>query len=484
MGMNQAVTNNLTGEFLQELIDQAGAGDHVTIPQGEYLLDQSLVIDKPLHVTGDNRVHCLVNGYFHAVDIRADQVSLSGIRFAVEIESDTSDFESLDEVPAIIHAYSVKECILHDCELNAKGSHFLGVFLKKCESARIEKICSRNARFGILVFDSSKVCLERNQCHDNQFFGIVLAQSKGRITRNECYGNEVSGIQLQEKSFAHIVENPCHGNKTGILLSQSRGRINGNECNGNKVSGIHLQEKSFAHIVENRCRDNQFGIILSQSKGRINGNECYGNEVSGIQLQEKSFAHIVENRCHDNEAGILLSQSRGRITGNECYGNEVSGIQLQEKSFAHIIENRCHDNEAGVLLIQSRGRITGNECFGNLQDGIRFQESSGFVHNNTCHENWVGVAIVSGSFATISGNRLYQNSEAPVVFENRDTSDSTVEDNIEQAPEDNELEQSWLARQPLGSALLELRLEIDRIDDLHSFIRSGCVGCFNRYWLS
>ena len=346
------MTNNLTGEFLQELIDQAGAGDHVTIPQGEYLLDQSLVIDKPLHVTGDNRVHCLVNGYFHAVDIRADQVSLSGIRFAVEIESDTSDFESLDEVPAIIHAYSVKECILHDCELNAKGSHFLGVFLKKCESARIEKICSRNARFGILVFDSSKVCLERNQCHDNQFFGIVLAQSKGRITRNECYGNEVSGIQLQEKSFAHI------------------------------------------------------------------------------------------------------------------------------------IENRCHDNEAGVLLIQSRGRITGNECFGNLQDGIRFQESSGFVHNNTCHENWVGVAIVSGSFATISGNRLYQNSEAPVVFENRDTSDSTVEDNIEQAPEDNELEQSWLARQPLGSALLELRLEIDRIDDLHSFIRSGCVGCFNRYWLS
>ena len=437
---------------LQEMVDQASPGDHVTIPQGEYLLDQPLVIDKPLHISGQNLVHFVVTGYFHAIDIRASRVSLGGISFVVEIESALSDkynFQDpaelryhLHSLPALIHAYSITECKLHDCVVNANRKPFHGVYLKECKSVEVEKLRVKNTICGVVSHKTKSISLYCNQC-SGDIFGVLLLKSKGKICSNDCYNNFGAGIALQEKSFAHITDNRCHDNK-------------------------------------------EAGIFLHQSKGRIHGNECYGNEKSGIALLIKSFAHITDNRCHDNkQTGILLAQSKGRIHDNECYGNELSGIPLQEKSFAHITDNRCHDNKnAGIALDQSKGRISRNECFGN-RSGIQLQISSrGFVRNNICRENRSGIVLVYGAYAAITGNWLYQNREFPVVFVNSDRSDSTVEDNIEQVPEHNELEQSWLARKPLGLALSELRKEIDRVDNLHSFVRSGCVGCFNRYWLS
>jgi parallel beta-helix repeat protein len=402
---------------LKQAIAEAEPRDIILIPEGEYILDEPLRIDKPLLLLGSGMERTvLVNNTEDAgvyVDLPASQEVTNVVQFyGITIRSNREDsacgmrvlngtayadycrFEKSGEVGVEVKNHA--KFVAKECEFTKHSKD--GVTVRDQSSAEIEdSLSASNGRHGVFATDSSKLFARNNTCEGNKQDGIGLfGSAQGELESNTCRQNERYGIYAVEQSRLVARNNTCEGNKqAGIaLFGSAQGELQGNICRNNEKQGIYAQDQSHLVARSNTCEGNkQAGISLfGSAQGDVSGNACRNNGYHGIAANEQSRLVARNNTCEGNkDTGIaLVGSAQGELESNTCRNNGLHGIAANEQSRLVARNNTCEGNKwSGIALFGSaQGELEGNTFRNNEKYGIYAGEQSHLVaRNNTCRQN-------------------------------------------------------------------------------------------------
>jgi parallel beta-helix repeat protein len=425
---------------LKQAVAEAEPRDIILIPEGEYILDEPLRIDKPLLLLGSGIERTvLVNNTEDAgvyVDLPASQevtnvVQLCGITIRSNREdsacgmrvlngtayADYCRFEKSGEVGVEVKNHA--KFVAKECEFTKHSKD--GVAVRDQSSAEIEdSLSASNGRHGVFATDSSKLFARNNTCEENKDSGIaLLGSAQGELEGDTCRKNEKRGIYAGEQSRLAARNNTCEGNQwSGIaLFGSAQGELESNTCCNNGYHGIAAHEQSHLVARSNTCEGNkQVGIGLGGSaQGELESNTCRNNGILGIAAIEQSRLVARNNTCEGNkDTGIaLFGSAQGELESNTCCNNGYHGIAAHEQSHLVARNNTCEGNKrSGISLIGSaQGELQGNTCRKNEQRGIYAGEQSRLVaRNNTCEGNqWSGIALFGSAQGELQGNTCRKN---------------------------------------------------------------------------
>jgi parallel beta-helix repeat protein len=278
---------------LKQAIAEAEPRDIILIPEGEYILDEPLRIDKPLLLLGSGMERTvLVNNTEDAgvyVDLPASQEVTNVVQFyGITIRSNREDsacgmrvlngtayadycrFEKSGEVGVEVKNHA--KFVAKECEFTKHSKD--GVTVRDQSSAEIEdSLSASNGRHGVFATDSSKLFARNNTCEGNKDSGIALfGSAQGELQGNTCRKNEKYGIYAGEQSHLVARNNTCEGNKwSGIaLFGSAQGELESNTCRNNGILGIAAHEQSRLAARNNTCEGNQckMGLRFWQCAGR------------------------------------------------------------------------------------------------------------------------------------------------------------------------------------------------------------------------
>ncbi|MEM3449075.1 MAG: NosD domain-containing protein [Thermoproteota archaeon] len=188
-----------------------------------------------------------------------------------------------------------------------------GICLKGRKSVTIKNIIIRNFRFGIEVFDSSRIEILNNRVEYSEQYGIYLEHSsENTIIGNDVNHNAGYGIVLSSSTGNHVAENRLFGNGRAIaLFDSSNNSIIGNEIESDirDSVGVQLERSSSNKVAENNIMNCHNGVVLSDSSDN--------NEVS-------------ENRMKNSSSNIVIYYStKNRILRN-CFANKKPWVEIFE----------------------------------------------------------------------------------------------------------------------------------------------------------
>jgi parallel beta-helix repeat protein len=425
---------------LKQAIAEAEPRDIILIPEGEYILDEPLRIDKPLLLLGSGMERTvLVNNTEDAgvyVDLPASQEVTNVVQFyGITIRSNREDsacgmrvlngtayadycrFEKSGEVGVEVKNHA--KFVAKECEFTKHSKD--GVTVRDQSSAEIEdSLSASNGRHGVFATDSSKLFARNNTCEGNKDSGIALfGSAQGELESNTCRNNGYHGIVAHEQSHLVARNNTCEGNKqVGIaLFGSAQGELESNTCRNNEKQGIYAQDQSRLVARNNTCEGNKQGGIglFGSAQGELQGNICRNNEKQGIYAQDQSRLVARNNTCEGNkQAGIaLFGSAQGDVSGNACRNNGYHGIAAHEQSHLAARNNTCEGNkQAGIALFGSaQGELESNTCRQNERYGIYAVEQSRLVaRNNTCEGNkGTGIALFGSAQGELQGNTCRKN---------------------------------------------------------------------------
>jgi parallel beta-helix repeat protein len=425
---------------LKQAVAEAEPRDIILIPEGEYILDEPLRIDKPLLLLGSGIERTvLVNNTGDAgvyVDLPGDQevanvVQLCGITIRSNREdsacgmrvlngtayADYCRFEKSGEVGVEVKNHA--KFVAKGCEFTKHSKD--GVTVRDQSSAEIEdSLSASNGRHGVFATDSSKLFARNNTCEGNKRSGIALfGSAQGELQGNTCRQNEYHGIYTGEQAHLAARNNTCEGNKqAGIsLFGSAQGELQGNTCRKNEQRGILAGEQSRLVARNNTCEGNKrSGIALfGSAQGELQGNTCRNNGYHGIAAHEQSHLVARSNTCEGNkQAGIsLFGSAQGDVSGNACRNNGYHGIAANEQSRLVARNNTCEGNKGtGIALFGSaQGELESNTCRNNEKQGIYAQDQSRLVaRNNTCEGNKQdGIGLFGSAQGELQGNTCRRN---------------------------------------------------------------------------
>lgn len=271
------------------------------------------------------------------------------------------------------------------------------LFAGDASGTALENACSRNGQ-GILLIDRAKPTLEGNVCQENEGNGIAYAGDSGGVARgNDLSGNYFGGIEVNEQAQPLLEENSLRDNGgSGILyLNNSGGTARRNDCFMNGQNGIDLGDNAQPALEENICIGNAFDGIgyYAQSGGTALANECSKNGRNGISVREDARPTLVNNVCNGNgAAGIsYMENTSGSATKNICSENMV-GFWVDEESHPTLEENICENNEdAGIYYwLNATGLARMNEISGNGLCIYVPETADPKLVDNNCHDNIEG----------------------------------------------------------------------------------------------
>jgi parallel beta-helix repeat protein len=425
---------------LKQAVAEAEPRDIILIPEGEYILDEPLRIDKPLLLLGSGMERTvLVNNTEDAgvyVDLPASQevtnvVQLCGITIRSNREdsacgmrvlngtayADYCRFEKSGEVGVEVKNHA--KFVAKECEFTKHSKD--GVTVRDQSSAEIEdSLSASNGRHGVFATDSSKLFARNNTCEGNKQVGIALfGSAQGELESNTCRQNERYGIYAGEQSRPVARNNTCEENQWGgiALFGSAQGELESNTCRQNERYGIYAGEQSRLVARNNTCQGNQWsGIALfGSAQGELQGNTCRKNEKHGIYASEQSRLVARNNTCEGNkDTGIaLFGSAQGELQGNTCRNNGIHGIAANEQSHLVARNNTCEGNkDTGIALFGSaQGELQGNTCRKNEKHGIYAGEQSRLVaRNNTCEENKQdGIGLFGSAQGELESNTCRNN---------------------------------------------------------------------------
>ena len=345
---------------IQDAIDAAKSGDTIIVGPGVYY--ETLYIDKPLSLMGENRENTIIIGSGHGsvIYISSDNVLLKGFTVKGSGNNYIGPFDGGD---AGIILNSCKRCILSD--LVATGN-CIGIFLNTSDGNIIkDNIVYSNSRDGIRLRMSNRNVIIRNNATLNGGHGGIYLNpysSYNLIAGNTCGRNADHGIKLQDSSNHNILRN-------NLLID-------------NENAGIFLRKSDYNILYNNTCIGNRHnpGIILyiSCDNNIIAGNTCISND-EGISIQHSSNGNwLVNNFCLDNRVrGILLWSSSSNIlvnniikwNGKDPYG--TAGIYISDSSQIKIYYNNISMNWRGIV-VEGDSFININIHYNNIMRNIEW----------------------------------------------------------------------------------------------------------------
>ncbi|MDJ1472324.1 nitrous oxide reductase family maturation protein NosD [Xanthocytophaga flava] len=282
------------GQFtsIHQVVALAQAADTIWIHKGVYREGKNLVINKPLTLIGIGYPTLDGEKKYQPLTIRADQVTVQGIRIV----------------------YS------------GRGS--------------LEDLA------GIKIVGSKKVTIRYNRL-ENNFFGIYLQGASyceviGNVISSHYKSeqNSGNGIHAWKSDHIHIDSNQTQGHRDGIYFEfVTDSKIENNLSEKNIRYGLHFMFSHQDTYLNNRFRNNGAGVAVMYSRGvtmkQNHFEKNWGSAAYGLLLKDISDSHIQHNTFFENTVGIFMEGiSRCQVQQN----------QFQNNGWAARIQASCNDN--------------------------------------------------------------------------------------------------------------------------------------------
>lgn len=271
---------------LRTALDQARPFDTVLVHGGEYRVDRSFEINRPLILIGldwpllDGENRC------QPLSVRSNYVSISGFRVANSPSAGLEDY-------AGIKVYNAVQVYIWG---NRLENNYFGIYLSNCRHC----VVSGN-----------------------------WIKASGAIEQTS--GN---GIHAWKCDSLSITGNFASGHRDGIYFEfVTNSRIEGNHSEGNLRYGLHFMFSHSDHYEANTFLHNGAGVAVMYSRHvTMHANhflENQGSSAYGILLKDISDSQISENEFSNNTTGIFMEGcSRCRFEHNRFYQNGWA-IKLQ-----------------------------------------------------------------------------------------------------------------------------------------------------------
>ena len=318
---------------LKQAIAEAEPHDIILIPEGEYILEEPLRIDKPLLLLGSGMERTvLVNNTGDAgvyVDLPASQEVTNVVQFyGITIRSNRED--SACGMRVLNGAAYADYCRFEKSgEFGVEVKNHAKFVAKGCEF-------TKHSKDGVIVRDQSSAEIEDSQSASNGRHGVCATNSSKLFARNNtCDGNRDSGISLFGSAQGEVEGNICRNNRLYGVAASGKTRLvaRNNTSEGNIRSGFFLYGSAQGEVSGNICRNNGLHGIAAEQQSRLvaRNNTCEGNGNCGVLLDDRASGRVENNTCSHNEFGIYKERTARAYVGyNECYSNSVENLLLNQ----------------------------------------------------------------------------------------------------------------------------------------------------------
>jgi nitrous oxidase accessory protein len=300
---------------IKDAILNARPHDTIFIKDGVYH-EFDLIIDKPLHITGEKNTVIDGGGKGYIFKVHSDSVAISGLHLRNTGQSYTKDYAA--------------------------------IYISKCKHFEISDMRLENVFFGLLV--------------EKSHFGIIKDNHISSHAVNEAGSG--NGIHLWHSSDIIIEDNETHNLRDGIYFEfVSNTKVINNRSHDNLRYGLHFMFSNNDEYRNNIFTNNGAGVAVMFSKFiNMSNNKFFKNwgcASYGLLLKEIYDAEIENNTFEQNTIGINLEGSTRinyrnnnfisngwavKIAG-ACYSNKFIHNNFLNNSFDISYNSQLNDNE-------------------------------------------------------------------------------------------------------------------------------------------
>ncbi|MBB3190318.1 nitrous oxide reductase family maturation protein NosD [Halomonas cerina] len=312
------------GEPLQPLIEQAGDGDRLMLPEGRY--PGPLTIDRPLTLSGEPGAVIDGGGHGHAVVLEAPGIVLEGLT----IENWGADLTAMDA--GIFVAESATGSVIRDSRLEGPG---FGIWLDAVSEVEVldnvirgdADLRSQDRGNGVHLFNVRDVTVAGNDIRHTRD-GIYIDTSRDSLLRGNHMQDLRYGVHYM---YAH--DNRLEGNTTR-----------------NTRTGYALMQSKRLTVIGNRSDDDRnYGILMNN----ITHSTLRGNRVSGIQQRRGADGEALISGG-EGKALFVYNAQYNRFESNRFAASDI-GIHLTAGSEDNaVIGNAFVDNRQQVMYVATR----------------------------------------------------------------------------------------------------------------------------------
>ncbi len=322
-------------DWLRRAVREAAPGAVIDVPAGPHA--GPIIIDRPLHLRGARGALIAGSGHGHVVEIRAPDVTVSGLT----IRGSGADLTHDD---AGIHV-GAPGARLHG---NTIVDTLHGIYVRGVDDCRISANVIRGRAPVEQIADPLTTDLRLSAA---ELCSTPLAQDRR--------GN---GIHVWKGAGHLITGNDIRGTRDGIYFSFcDRTVVRGNVIRGVRY-GLHYMYSDDNVFERNRFTESSAGSALMYSRS--------------IELRDNRF---LANRSHRAYGLLMHTVEETRVENNVIVGNTI-GLFVENSVGNTFVGNRLRANYIAVRLSDSStgNRFSANRMLGN----IHAVESSGRNRDN------------------------------------------------------------------------------------------------------
>ena len=311
------------GVSLQQVINNAAAGDSIIIDGGRLKAGRTITINKPLIIIGKNNPIIDGDNKYEIMEISSDFVIIQGLHF---LNSGKSGYEDI----AALRILNSKHILIRDN------------FFENCF-------------FGIYGQHAGYTTIANNRFLANGFDEVSSA----------------NGIHCWKSEYMLIVNNRISGHRDGIYFEfVTNSSIRGNISTNNVRYGLHFMFSHDNWYLDNSFTDNGAGVAVMYSKGvHMHNNKFsqnWGNAAYGILMKDISDSRVENNVFDRNTASIYMEGSSRISIRHNQFKNNGWALKIQASCMDNIIsENNFSGN---TFDIATNGSLQLNDFTGNYWD--------------------------------------------------------------------------------------------------------------------
>jgi nitrous oxidase accessory protein len=344
-----------------EAVRLARPGDRISVARGVYV-EPTIVIDRPLTITGDPGAVLDGGRATHILRIEADDVTVRGLAFRNVNASHVED-------RAAIRIGEVRRCRIED---NSIENAFFGIYLAGttgCQIARNKVAGSSRSEDasgnGIHLWTARDVLVEDNRVSGHRD-GIYLEfVHDSRVVRNVSTRNVRYGLHFMYSDDCRYERNEFVGNQSGVAVMYTR-RVTmvGNRFEqswGPSSYGLLLKEIYDSHLEGNRFVHNTTGLFADGATRMTAANNLFEDNGWAVKLMASTDgARLTGNTFTRNTFDVATNSrsSSNALEGN--YWDEYQGYDLNRDGRGDVPHNPVRlfslvveRNEPTMILLRS-----------------------------------------------------------------------------------------------------------------------------------
>jgi len=315
-GQTITVDDNGNADYtkIQDAIDAANNGDTVYVYNGMYY--ESLVVDKAIILTGQNRKYTIIDAQnaSYAIKLTVDNIKINGFTVQNAYWDD------------IHFKYSNNSQIFNNIIQNT--NRYNGICVRDmCDNTKIYNNIVRNCKDIGIELNSNNNEVYDNTVSNNGWCGIYNWDSPTAVNKNFIFDNTIEGnyygIVLSEinEVYGNILRSNTEG---AILVGSSNNKIHDNDIIDNIGDGIIIEYPENNEIYSNKFYNNYNGvkIMMFTSNNKIYGN-TFEKNYRGVYIERMCSGNIIyhNNFLSNSHQHALDSKANTNIWNTSTGGN-------------------------------------------------------------------------------------------------------------------------------------------------------------------